>query len=146
VFVNYLLIYSARCYVKFGVSTDSAAESDDMENSVLLRISISFSLILGFLKVLFFLRINEKFGMLSDLMIKCIQDMMPFLVFFITFITVFAGVATVVETSYKNEDPSQDDYPKLPNWAIMLIQTYRNGIGDISPPDYGYWDNKFNIT
>ena len=26
----------------------------------------------------------------------------------------------------------------------MTIQTYRNGIGDISAPDYSYWDNGVN--
>lgn len=52
--------------------------------------------------------------------------MKEFFIFFVSFIVVFAGVFAVVEIKF-----SDDDYPSLPYWILMIIQTYRNGIGDI---------------
>jgi hypothetical protein len=34
---------------------------------------------------------------------------------------------------------STEDYESLPEWAVLVVQTYRNGIGDIAAPDYSYW-------
>ena len=35
----------------------------------------------------------------------------------------------------------EEDYPDLNFFFIMLIQMYRNSIGDISAPSYGRWSD-----
>jgi len=33
-----------------------------------------------------------------------------------------------------------DEYPGLPEFAIYFVQTFRNSLGDIATPKYGYWN------
>lgn len=91
-----------------------------------IRIAISLLLVLFFLKIMFFVRINEEYGRLADLLLKVLQDLLPFQVFFFGCIIVYAGVFAVL---YMKVD--QNDYPSLPYWAAIAIQSFRNGVGDI---------------
>ena len=77
------------------LASSNSTNTDDIYSasaSEFLKIQVSIALMLAFLKALFFCRIFKSIGMLSDLLIKCVQDMRSFLIFFITFIMVFAGV------------------------------------------------------
>ena len=41
-------------------------------------------------------------------------------------------------------DIDDGDYPNLDEIAIFGIQTYRNSVGDDSPPGYSFWSNQIN--
>ena len=88
----------------------------------------------GFLKVMFFLRIQEGFGLLVDLVAECLGDAIPFTVF----LMMWVGLFTVLFRLQGFEIPA-DDYDQLGRAAIYTIQTYRNSVGDIAAPAYSFW-------
>ena len=57
--------------------------------------------------------------------------------FFIGWIYVFCLLNTVIGIEYAN-----DDYPAVPNAFIMILQVYRNSIGDIATPSYDMWQGE----
>ena len=48
------------------------------------------NIILAFMKILFFIRIYEKFGFLVQMIVSCIVALVPFMMAFIVFVLVFA--------------------------------------------------------
>lgn len=46
-------------------------------------------IILAFLKLLFFVRIFEQYGFLVQMIILCLQDLIPFIVSYIMFLFIF---------------------------------------------------------
>lgn len=92
-------------------------------------------------KLLFFLRMYEQYGKMIQLLWQCILDLRPFLLFFVTLIILVSLVLIVNQVTYDSQD-----YPYLPNFWIVFLQTYRNSIGDLSPPDYSYWTDDKKIS
>ena len=39
--------------------------------------------------------------------------------------------------------PNGEDYPHLPYWLSLCLQVWRNSLGDIQPPEYTDWYNKY---
>ena len=54
-------------------------------------------------------------------------DLAPFLTIFLIFITVFSLIIIIMEA-----DIAPDDYEGIPKFLRIMIQTFRNSIGDIS--------------
>lgn len=88
----------------------------------------------GFLKVMFFLRIHDGFGLLVDLVAECLVDAVPFTVF----LMMWVGLFTVL-FRLQGLEIAADDYDQLGPMAIYTIQTYRNSVGDIAAPAYSFW-------
>ena len=55
--------------------------------------------------------------------------------FFISWIIFFMIVYRIAEVEFDN-----GDYPLLDGNLVLLLQTYRNSIGDIAPPLYSRWE------
>lgn len=80
------------------------------------------------------MRVFSKFGEFVQLVLACCNDVKIFLIFFITWVMIFSVLFQVSGTTFESKD-----YKTLPILAFYL-QTYRNSIGDISPPEYDYWE------
>lgn len=101
--------------------------------TTLLNLTI---VIVAFIKQLSLMRVFEEFGLLIQLVRKCIYDMRNFDIFLVIFIALFAFIYMILGAEFVN---ANDDYPYFDIGMIILIQTYRNSIGDISAPKYpGY--------
>ena len=109
---------------------------DEYNSTIWLRIFTSIVLLLGFGKLVNFSRIFEKTGLTTELISQSTYDAIPFLVYFLALILLFAITIGQVGATFDN-----GDYSELPNFVVLIMQTYRNGIGDIAPPDYSYWTN-----
>lgn len=96
----------------------------------------AFLISAGLLKFLQLLRIFEEFAHFVQLVIMCIQGSYIFVAFLVSWIFVFTTLFQVVGATF-----SADDYPGLHRFEVMLIQVYRNSIGDIAPPSYDLWYN-----
>ena len=68
------------------------------------------------------------------LVLKTISDTFIFLIFFILWVVFFGVLFIVLRIEYDN-----GDYPSIGMRSIMMIQTYRNFLGDLAPPDVSQW-------
>lgn len=60
--------------------------------------------------------------------------MRPFTVFLLLWVLTMSLIYMVTGITL-----GEDDYPQVDRYTALLIQNFRNGIGDISPPKYGIW-------
>ena len=67
---------------------------------------------------------------------QCLVDMLPFTVKLGVTIAFFAFLRYLVGI-----DVDGTDYPHMTFPSQQFIQTYRNSIGDIAPPDYAFWSD-----
>ena len=61
-------------------------------------------------------------------------DLAPFLTIFLIFIFVFTLIVIIMEA-----DIDPEDYAGIPKFMRIMIQIFRNSIGDISIIQYGKW-------
>ena len=80
-------------------------------------------------------------------MISTIYDIRFFIIFFVSWIFVFAHLFKITGANFDDED-----YALVPR-AKFVLQTFRNTIGDVAAPQYGYWlelhksmDNKSSLN
>lgn len=87
-------------------------------NSCLLLISI--------LKMMFFLRVYEAFGMLVTLIGNVVIDMLYFISFFFCWTTIFSLMDRIAGAEVSNEE-----YPDVNVFVYYVIHVFRNTVGDI---------------
>jgi hypothetical protein len=89
---------------------------------------------LAFMKMLFFVRIFEKFGFLVQMILLCVLDLIPFIISYMIFFMVF----TICFVTLRMEvDPEVDLVENLSYFQKMLLQTFRTAIGEVAMPMYG---------
>jgi len=73
-------------------------------------------------------------------------ELIPFLILFFMLVWLFTIFIYVMGGEASPQHPA--DYAHLGSFLPILIQTFRNSIGDIAPWGYGPWDptkNKVNV-
>jgi len=92
------------------------------------------NIILAIFKLMFFIRIFEAYGFLGQMVVYCVQDLIPFLVCYMTFLLVFAICYTVLQLDI---DPEvAENAPILNKFQQLLLETFRNAIGELALPMY----------
>lgn len=119
-FIVYLIFYC----IKFNESFSQVKDFTE----ILLSL---FILILGFFKVLFYLRIYDDFGFLVSMIYKTMQQLIPFLVFFFLWVFFFSMCFIILQTEIDDRF-----YPAVNRDISLFLHTYRNSIGDIFEPQY----------
>jgi hypothetical protein len=78
------------------------SKTKDKELSVIL---LQFFLIgLGFLKMLFFIRIYKKYGQLVNMVADTVQGLIPFLAFFFLWVLIFGFLFWILQVEINNAD------------------------------------------
>ena len=88
---------------------------------------------MAFLKFLFFIRVYEKYGFLVQMIIFCVIDLIPFILFYVSGLCVFSICYVVLNMEI---DPEVQDAQALNYFAKMILQTFRTSIGELSMPIY----------
>ena len=99
-----------------------------------------FMICQAFLKIMFFLRVFEQFGLLVDLVAQALSDAIPFTCFLIMWLVLFTLLFRIL--GYEVDD---GDYSSLGEASRYAVQTYRNSVGDIAPPAYTFWESQTNF-
>ena len=95
-----------------------------------------------FIKTMSFLRGFESFGLLVSLIRQCLQDIMQYLLFMLFWIIFFW-----IEYLILGLEVDQEEYPLVNFYLQILVQAWRNAIGDTSVPKYTYIEeNKKGIV
>jgi len=90
----------------------------------------------SFLKIMFFLRVFEQFGLLVDLVAQALSDSIPFTCFLIMWLILFSLLFRIL--GFEIDD---GDYSSMGQASIYVLQTYRNSVGDIAAPAYSFWES-----
>lgn len=107
---------------------------DDQFDRPVIKIVFQWYLIVaGFIKMLFFLRMYQSFGLLVEMVAITMVEIVPFLFFFLLWVTLFALL--FMNFGMEIED-AEIDYYNVPLFFQYLLMSYRNSIGDISTPRY----------
>lgn len=94
------------------------------------------NIILAFFKLLFFVRIFEAYGFLVQMVVYCVEDLIPFLCTYVTFLMVFSICYVVLQLDI---DPEISEAALvLNNFCQILLETFRNAIGELALPAYNH--------
>ena len=91
------------------------------------------NIILTFLKLLFFVRIFEEYGFLVQMIILCMQDLVPFFMSYLLFLNFFSMCFIVLNCDIDGEIAGT---PILTRYQLMVLQVYRTALGELSMPGY----------
>jgi hypothetical protein len=91
------------------------------------------NIILAFMKILFFIRIYEKFGFLVQMILSCVNELIPFIISYIVFLLLFSVCFVVLEMEI---DPEVDEAKGLTYFQKTVLQTFRTAIGELGMPKY----------
>jgi len=86
------------------------------------------------LKIMEYIRYNENYSSLVQMIIEVSTELLPFISIFIMYVFLFTMISIIMEADYKDED-----YKNLPEFVRIFIQTLRNSLGDISAMDISFW-------
>lgn len=100
----------------------------------------SLLLVNALIKILFFLRVYEKFGMLVQLIITVILDIKNFIFFFFLWLVLFSLLYRIAGIKI-----DRDDYKNVNSFLAYIIVIFRNSIGDEQIPNTDYWDEKSKL-
>lgn len=94
----------------------------------------SLLLVNALIKVLFFLRVYGKFGMLVQLIISVVIDIKNFIFFFVLWLILFSLLYRIAGIKI-----DEGDYKNVNSYLAYVIVIFRNSIGDEQIPDTNYW-------
>lgn len=98
--------------------------------------------LLIFFKIQNFLRINEEFGFLAQMVIETFDDMRFFMLYFFVWIILFTTLYSILKVDpgeFDEEGKPPVDYPGVNRYVGLFLMSFRNAIGDLTPPDYESW-------
>jgi hypothetical protein len=81
---------------------------------IFLQIVVIFQMTL---KIIFFFKINESFGLLILLIVEVIQEIVVFTMFMVVWIIGFACVFILIGAEFENEE----EYPDIDNIALIFF-------------------------
>merc|ERR1711990_1030018 len=82
-------------------------------------------------KLLFYFKMFEQFGLFQSLVSATISDIKVFLPFMLFWIFIFSAQLRALGATYP-----PGDYPDLPEFVAILLQTWRNSLANVAVPDY----------
>ena len=88
----------------------------------------------SFYKLIQFIIVMPKFGVVVRLVEFVFKDVYPFLFFFLIVELLFGLVYRSLGV-----DTNRDDYEELDTFWSYFFMTFRNSIGDLEPPGSKFW-------
>lgn len=112
--------------------------------SIILNFTICILIIS---KLMILIRINQTFSQLAELVIVCIRDVIPFLIFLFTWILIFCVLYKVLGAMHGVDE----QFPEIHPVFGFFLYTFENSIGNINNPTFKWWidiidDPKYNTT
>ena len=94
----------------------------------------SIYITLSGVKLLFFLRLNERFVTFVELIFKVFYDVVPFTIIFFSHVVFFSLINIISGSGIDG-----GDYTGIHSIIQYPIQIYRNSFGDVAVPETTYW-------
>jgi len=87
------------------------------------------------IKLTSYMRIHSSLGHLELLVVQCIKDCVPFMLFFFTWNYMFARFFAILGI-----DSETDEFSGLFVLGRYFMGVYENSLGNISTPNYTIWN------
>ena len=94
--------------------------------------------IMIFLKINTWMRLNDEFSNLYTLVIQCVKDITLFMLYFLYWVIFFASIYIILGADF-NVGEKAADYMTLKPLETNFIGVFRNSLGDIAIPGIEYW-------
>ena len=143
-FIIYTAYFCLRMHNPIAMLVGDMDETQrSVKVTVILMITIVFNVLILLqivVKILFFMRVNNKFGMLVQLVLTCMHDIREFLIFMFCWIGAFTVLTIELGSDNSMTAPSVGGgYPGLLIKVQTFIQTWEDSIGNMANPTYLYW-------
>jgi len=86
------------------------------------------------IKILYFLRVFEQFGALVQMLLTTMTGLVNFMIFFALSVGFFTVSHCMLQVTF-----DATSYPSVNLLIVILIETFRNSIGDADLPSYDVW-------
>jgi hypothetical protein len=86
-----------------------------------------------------YIRFDERYCFLVDMLTQVLQDLRPFFTIFLIFVFVFSLIIIIMEADGNTEG---GDYLDMSPFTRILMQSFRISIGDVQINQYGKWGDK----
>lgn len=120
-------------------SVDDSSSIDTLQS--IIEIVLFFSIMS---KVLEFLRTWRQYRFIIQMIMQVFIDIKPFMILFFFFVLLFTVCLISLDGQVCEHDKCRgddDDYPSIGKILQVVIQVFRNSIGDIAPPMYENWSD-----
>jgi hypothetical protein len=98
------------------------------------NVVLIFCLCLTVMKILSFIRFDDEYGFLVQMILSVFVDLIPFLTIFLMFNLLFVLVSLIMEVNQANSD-----YDGVNYYLQAMIGEFRMSIGDINLNGVGPW-------
>ena len=89
--------------------------------------------VLGFFKIMFFIRIFEEYGFFVQMIKLCLADLTPFMVCYFAFMYMFVICFSILDMEIDDEVAGAKG---LSYEEYVFLQVYRTSIGELAMPGY----------
>ena len=108
----------------------------DTDQDMAFWVSVhSLMLVFSVIKVLGYLKLDDRFGLMVDLIVQVIKDVYNFCIFLVCWLVLCVLLYKVSGFSMGNDD----DYPLVNSNLVLFLNMFRNSIGDVQTPKYDWW-------
>ena len=106
---------------------------------------------LAFLQWSDYLRTYDYLNKFMNLLTTAIIDIRGFMVIFFWFLVYFNLTFFVIGATFddggtydEEYDTAHNDFPKLDQFWVYVLQVFRTSVGDLQPPSYDYWGARYD--
>lgn len=132
------ILYSIMRFIHISQLPQESNTQPPYQPSAFLGASIMFNFTISMLiisKLMILIRINQTFSQLAELVIVCIKDVIPFLIFLFTWILIFCVLYKVLGAQGQVEKT----YPNIHPFFGYFLYCFENSIGNITNPTFEIW-------
>ena len=90
-------------------------------------------------KILYFMRVSSNLAKIVKLTTRVFYDVAAFSLFLGFWMVVFVKLYIIAGVNLFDAESQEETYNSLPTFVALMIQCFRNSLGDIESPTYSYW-------
>lgn len=117
---------------------DEAVMTNTWFSLVIFNVLIVFQMVV---KICFFMKVDDKFGMLVQLIKTSINDVKAFALFMFIWLMAFSLISMLLGSN----DDVGETYVDIHEFVGYFLLIFENSIGNINPPSYGFWLEKMKV-
>lgn len=106
---------------------------------IISNVSLLTSIVLfwSIVKVLYFLRVYDKFGLILSLISQCFRDVSFFSIFLFFWIFIFGCWYQILGV-----DAQTKDFPMVNKFLVFFLENFKNAVANLDSPELGFWEKQ----
>ena len=106
---------------------------------IISNISLLTSIVLfwSVVKVLYFLRVYDKFALILSLITQCFRDVSFFSMFLFFWVFIFGCWYQILGVEARTED-----FPMINKFLVFFLENFKNAVANLGSPELGFWEKQ----